>query len=73
VPPTEGRPLLKEMKNDASKALGEWTKKQCDTSKALQVGYKEHEEQPLSEMRHTNMDYFGFVPSPLYGRTPRLY
>jgi hypothetical protein len=31
MPPTKGRPLLRKMKHDASKTLGEWTKKQCDT------------------------------------------
>jgi hypothetical protein len=31
----------RKTKNHASKTLGEWTKKQCDTHRALQVGYKE--------------------------------
>jgi hypothetical protein len=59
--PKEGRPLLRKTKNDASKALGERTKKQRDTPGALPVGYKEHEEQPLSEMSHTHRNFFGFV------------
>jgi hypothetical protein len=29
--PTEGRPLQRKMKHDASKTLDEWTKKQRDT------------------------------------------
>jgi hypothetical protein len=57
------------MKNDASKTLGEWTKKQHDTPGALQVGYKEHEEQPLSEMSYNHRDSFGFVPLLSDGRT----
>jgi hypothetical protein len=78
VPPTEERPPTKKDKNDASKALGEWTKKQRDTPGALQVGYKKqrdtpgalqvgykkHEEQPLSVMIHTYRDFFGFVAPP---------
>jgi hypothetical protein len=53
----------------SSKTLGEWTKKKCDTHGALQVGYKEHVEQPLSEMSYTHWDSFGFVPLPSFGRT----
>jgi hypothetical protein len=70
VPPTKGRSLSRKTKNDASKALGERTKKQHDTPGDLQVGYKEHEEQPLSEMSHTHRDFFGFVTPPSYGKTP---
>jgi hypothetical protein len=69
VPPTEERPPIKKDKNDASKVLGEWTKKQRDTLGALQVGYKKHEEQPLSVMSHTYRDFFGFVAPPSYERT----
>jgi hypothetical protein len=64
VPPTEGRPLQRKMKHDASKTLDEWTKKYCDTLRALQVGRKEHKEQLLSEMSHTHRDFFGFVAPP---------
>jgi hypothetical protein len=31
MPPTEGRPLQRKMKHDASKTLDEWTKKQHNT------------------------------------------
>jgi hypothetical protein len=31
MPPTEGRPLSRKMKDDASKTLGKWTKKHHDT------------------------------------------
>jgi hypothetical protein len=34
-------PVNRKMKNDAIKTLGERTKKQHDTPRALQVGYKE--------------------------------
>jgi hypothetical protein len=61
--------LSRKMKNDASKTMGEWTKKQCNTHGAMQVGYKEHVEQPLSEMSYTHRDSFGFVPLPSFGRT----
>jgi hypothetical protein len=56
------------MKHDTSKTLGEWTKKQCDTPRALQVGYSEHKQQPLSEMSYTHRAFFGFVPPPSYER-----
>jgi hypothetical protein len=69
VSPTEERPPTKKEKNDASKALGERTKKQRDTPRALQVGYTKHEEQPLSVMSHTYRDFFGFVALPSYERT----
>jgi hypothetical protein len=69
MPPTEWRPLSTKMKHDASKTLGERTKKQHDTPIALQVGYKEHQEQPLSGRSHTRRDLFGFVPPPSLRRT----
>jgi hypothetical protein len=69
MPPTEGRPLSRKMKNDASKTLGKRTKKECDTPRALQVGYKKHMQQPLSEMSHTHMDFFCFVAPPSVRRT----
>jgi hypothetical protein len=59
----------RKTKNDASKTLGERTKKQCDTPRALQDGYKEHEEEPLSEMSHTHWNIFGFVALPSFGST----
>jgi hypothetical protein len=69
----EGITLSRKRKHDANKTLGEWIKKQCDNPRALQVGYKEHKEQPLSEMSHTHRDYFGFVPPPSLKRIPNLY
>jgi hypothetical protein len=57
------------MKHDASKTLGGQTKKRRDTPRALQVGYRKHKEQLLSEMRHTHRDFFGFVPPPSFGST----
>jgi hypothetical protein len=57
------------MKHDASKTPDERTKKQRDTPIALQVGYSKHKEQPLSEMSHTHLDLFGFVPPSSLGRT----
>jgi hypothetical protein len=42
VPPTEGRPLSRKTKNDASKTMAKQTKKQRDTIRALQVGYRKH-------------------------------
>jgi hypothetical protein len=65
----QGRPLLRKMEHDVNKTLDERTKKQCDTPRALQVGYKEHEEQPLSEMSYTHRDSLGFVPLPSFRRT----
>jgi hypothetical protein len=64
MPPAEGRPLSRKMKNDASKTLDKRTKKQRDTPRALQVEYSKHKQQPLSEMSHTHMDFFGFVTPP---------
>jgi hypothetical protein len=52
------------MKYDATKTLDEWTKKQNDTPRALQVGYRKHMKQPLSEMSHTHRDFFGSIPPP---------
>jgi hypothetical protein len=66
----EGRPLPRKMKYDACKTLGERIKNQCDTTEALQDGYKEHEEQPLSVMSHPYRDLFGFVTPPSYESTP---
>jgi hypothetical protein len=59
----------RKMKHAASMILGEQTKKQHDTPRALQVGYKEHKEQPLSGMSHSHRDFFGFVAPPSLGRT----
>jgi hypothetical protein len=65
MPPTEeGRPLPRKMKHDASKTLGERTKKQRDTPRALQVEYRKHIQQPLSEISHAHRDFFGFVAPP---------
>jgi hypothetical protein len=50
----------RKMKHGASKTLGEWTKKQHDTPRALQVGYRKHSEQPLSGKSQTHRDFFGF-------------
>jgi hypothetical protein len=72
VPPMEGRPLSRKVKHDASKTLGEQTKKQCDNPRALHDGYMKHKHQPLSKMGHTYMDFFGFVPPPSFGRIPSL-
>jgi hypothetical protein len=69
MPPTEGRTLSRERKNDDSKTLGERPKKQHNTPRALQVGYRKHKEQPLSEMSHTHRDFFGFVPPPSFEST----
>jgi hypothetical protein len=57
------------VKHDASKTLDEGPKKQCDSPIALQARYKEHKEQPLSEMSHIHRDFFGFVAPPSYERT----
>jgi hypothetical protein len=55
---------LKKVKNDASKTLDEWTKEKHGTPIALQVGYRKHMQQPLSEMSHTHRDFFGFFAPP---------
>jgi hypothetical protein len=34
MPSMEGRSLSRKRKNDASKTLDEWTKKQCETPRA---------------------------------------
>jgi hypothetical protein len=57
------------MKNDASKTLGEWTKKKHDTPGAQQAGYDEHKEQPLSETSYTHKNFFGAVGPPSFGCT----
>jgi hypothetical protein len=73
MPSTEGRTLSREMKHDVSKTLDEWTmKKQHDTPRALQVGYRKHMQQPMSEMSYTHRDSFGFVPPPSFGCTLEL-
>jgi hypothetical protein len=66
----EGRPLSRKKKHDASKTLGKRIKKQCDI---LQVGYRKHNQQPLSGMSHTPRVFFGFVAPPSLRRTPSLY
>jgi hypothetical protein len=59
----------RKMEDHASKTLGEQTKKQCGTPRALQVGYRKHKEQPLSETSHTHRHFFGSVPLPSHERT----
>jgi hypothetical protein len=44
-------------------------RKKRDTPRALQVGYREHMQQPLSEMSHTHRDFFSFVALPSLRRT----
>jgi hypothetical protein len=41
--------------------MNKWTKKQRDTPRVLQVEYRKHMKQPLSEMSYTHRDFFGFV------------
>jgi hypothetical protein len=60
----EGRTLSRKRKDDASKTLDKYTKKQHDTPGTLQDGNSEHKQQPLSGMSHTHRDFFGFVPPP---------
>jgi hypothetical protein len=60
--------MSRRRKTDACKAPSEQTKKQREAPKTLQVGYREHKQQPLSEMSHTHKDFFGFVSPPSYGR-----
>jgi hypothetical protein len=50
--------------------LDKWTKKQRDTPRVLQVGYRKHMQQPLSEMCYTHRDFFGFV-TPLSIGSPQ--
>jgi hypothetical protein len=69
MPPTEGRPISTKMKHDASKTLGERTKKKHDTPRAMQIGYRKHMQQPFSETSHTHRGFFGFVAPPSYERT----
>jgi hypothetical protein len=59
----------RRMKYDAGKTFDEWTKKQRDTPRALQVGYRKHMKQHLSRMSHTHRIFFGFVLSTSYERT----
>jgi hypothetical protein len=37
MPSTEGRPMSRKRKNDSSKTLEEWTKKQCETPRASKL------------------------------------
>jgi hypothetical protein len=69
LPSTEGRSMSRKRKNDASKIVDEWTKKQCETPRAQQVGYSEHKQQPLTKMSHTHRDFFVSLPPPSFGRT----
>jgi hypothetical protein len=50
--------------------LDKWTKKQCNTLRVLQVGYRKHMQQPLSVMSYTHRDFFGFV-TPLSIGSPQ--
>jgi hypothetical protein len=61
------------MKQDASNTLDKWTKKKHNTPRALQVRYRKHKQQLLSEMSYTHRDFFGFIALPSYGRIPSLY
>jgi hypothetical protein len=69
LPSTEGRSMSRKRKNDASKIVDEWTKKQCETPRAQQVGYSEHKQQPLTKMSHTHRDFFVSLSPPSFGRT----
>jgi hypothetical protein len=69
MPPAEVRLMSRKTKHDASKTLGEWTKKQYDIPRALQVGHSKQMQQPLSGMSHTHRIFFGFVLPPSYERT----
>jgi hypothetical protein len=62
--------LSRKMKHDASRTLGERTKKQCETPRVLHVGYRKHMQQLFSEMSHTHRGFFGFVTPPSLRRTP---
>jgi hypothetical protein len=42
-------------------------RKKCP--RTLQVGYRKHMQQPLSEMSHTHRDFFGFITPPSVRRT----
>jgi hypothetical protein len=59
--------MSRKTKSDASKTLGKRTKKKHDTPRALQVGYRKHIQQPLSEKSHTHQDFFCFVAPPSFG------
>jgi hypothetical protein len=56
----------------ATKKDEAWTKKQRDTPRVLQVGYRKHMQQPLSEMCYTHRDFFGFVTLLSIG-SPQAY
>jgi hypothetical protein len=43
-------------------------RKKCP--RTLQVGYRKHMQQPLSEMSHTHRDFFGSIAPPSLTRTP---
>jgi hypothetical protein len=68
MPTMEGMTFSRKRKHGSSKTLDECTKKQYDTPRTLQVGYREHKQQPLSEMSHAHKDFFGFVPPSSLGR-----
>jgi hypothetical protein len=70
---THRRKTHVKKKHDASKTLGEWTRKQRDTPKAWQVWYSKHKQQPMSETSHTHRDFFGFDALPSLKRTPTVY
>jgi hypothetical protein len=71
---THGRKTQsRKMKHDASNTLGGRTKKQRDTPRALQVGYRKHSEQPLSGKSHTRRDFFGFCSTVITQKNPSLH
>jgi hypothetical protein len=52
-----------------TKLWGNGLRKKRDTPRDLQVGYRKHMQQPLSEMSHTHRDFFSFVAPPLVRMT----
>jgi hypothetical protein len=63
MPPAEGRCQEKPRVMLAKLWVNKLRKKH-DTPRALQVGYRKHMQEPLSEMSHTHRDFFGFVAPP---------
>jgi hypothetical protein len=62
----QSRKRKNDTQGDASNTLDEQTMKQLKISGAQQVDY-DKQIQPLSEMRHDYMDFFGFVLASLIG------
>jgi hypothetical protein len=72
IPIIEGRNLSRNVKHDASKTLGERTKKERNTPRALQVGYMKHIQNHWVGWA-TLIGFSFFCSATLIRRDPSIY